>query len=140
MNRKDRARNNTRTAVVMAVLIVVLAIASWLYMSRIDVIMGKVDSQSYQNVTFTDEQAQQYRDKKLILVSLQAFPEHYQAHVTEAIKAFEEAMGFVFFVMFEEFHLEAASSAFVLLDGPLVGFGRGVVGEFPASIFVNFDP
>lgn len=43
-----------------------------------------------QNVMFTDEQAQQYSDKKLILVSLQAFPEHYQAHVTEAIKAFDD--------------------------------------------------
>ena len=38
----------------MGLLIVVIAIASWLYMSRIDVIMGKIDSEGYRNVTFTD--------------------------------------------------------------------------------------
>lgn len=46
--------NNSRTAIILAVLIVVLAIASWLYMSRIDMILGKADGEGYRNVTFTD--------------------------------------------------------------------------------------
>lgn len=40
-------------------------------------------------VAFTEEKRQQYTGKKLILISLQAFPEHYRAHVTAAIAAFD---------------------------------------------------
>lgn len=43
-----------------------------------------------QKVAFTEEQARQYHNKKLILVSLQAFPEHYQSHVTQAIQTFDD--------------------------------------------------
>lgn len=43
-----------------------------------------------QNQSLTEAQEQRYAGKKLILVSLQAYPEHYRSHVTEAMKQSEE--------------------------------------------------
>ncbi|HEY7773520.1 MAG TPA: hypothetical protein VIC26_10065 [Marinagarivorans sp.] len=51
MNRRDRSKRNVRTAIAMLVVILCIAVASWLYMSYFSAGAGR---ETYQNVTFTD--------------------------------------------------------------------------------------
>ena len=51
MTRKDGSRNNSHTAIVMAVAIICVAVASWFYIQQMDI---SLSGKGYKNTTFTD--------------------------------------------------------------------------------------